>query len=67
MVNKYVENTPNMVFGILTLNWVDESSPCSRGSYLHIDKVKMQKSSNREKNTFKDANCWKLQGNQQKN
>ena len=30
MVNKYVENTPNMVFGILTLNWLDESSPCSR-------------------------------------
>ena len=48
MVNKYVENTPNMVFGILTLNWVDESSPCSRVSYLHIDKVKMEKSSNRE-------------------
>ena len=37
-----------MVFGILTLNWVVESSPCSRVSYLHIDKVKMEKSSNRE-------------------
>ena len=56
MVNKYVENTPNMVFGILTLNWVDESCPFSKVSYLHIDKVKMQKSSNREKNTFEDAN-----------
>ena len=30
MVSKFVENTSNMVFGILTLNWVDESSPCSR-------------------------------------
>ena len=57
MVNKYVENAPNMVFGILTLNWADESSPCSRASYLHNDTVKKQKSSNREKqNTFKDAN-----------
>ena len=45
---KYVENTPNMVFGILTLNWMDESSPCSRLSYLHINKVKTEKSSNSE-------------------
>ena len=37
-----------MVFGVLTLNWVNESSPCSRMSYLHIDKVKMEKRSNRE-------------------
>ena len=48
MVNKYVENTPNMVFGISSLNWADESSPCSRASYLHIVNVKMEKSSNRE-------------------
>ena len=48
LVNKYVGNTPNMVVGILSSNWVGESSPCSRVSYLHIDKVKMQKSSNRD-------------------
>ena len=57
-IYKYVENGPDMVLGIL-----DESSPCSRVSNLHIDKVRTQKSSiGEKKNTFKDANYWNLQG-----